>query len=85
MNALRCPYRDRLFRQLVDSSKQLEKGDKAGVLVSTEVRVQVEAINLIIAEHRMSCPVCLRIDRSQPGVERSAFNASKQEVPPRIC
>jgi len=82
MNALRCPYRDRLLRQMVDSYSKLAKCDMAAVLACTEVPAQLEAIQMTLAAHLRNCPVCLRIDSTRREAERFAFNAPKPKVQP---
>src|SRR5215469_8393642 len=80
MNTLRCPHLDRLLSKLVDSYSRLEDRDMAAVLTGTEVPAEVDALHVAMAEHRTSCPVCIRIDRTRQ--EKSVFNAPTQRVQP---
>jgi len=82
MNTLRCLYRDRLLRKLVDTYSQLEKRDMAAVVAGTEVPPQVEDLQLTLADHLASCPVCLRNDSAGPEVERAGIDAPTPKVQP---
>lgn len=80
MNPLRCPYLDRLLQRLVASYPRLEDPGVGDVLARTELRADVEAMHMAMAEHQKSCPVCIRIDRTR--TEESVFNAPTQRVQP---
>lgn len=56
MNIFRCPYLDRLARDMIDMYRRIE--DTGGVNLSNEL----QAIHASITQHRSTCSLCREIE-----------------------